>query len=382
MRFRRRSLAAAASAWLAGCTPAPQDGALRATRFDAIPGWSADTLADTLPALKAECRRFALLPADTWLGSSGAAAQAAGRAGQWTPSCAAALSLAPGDAAGARRFYEAWFQPYRIDAPALVTGYYEPEVPGALAPGGAYAVPILARPRDLVQARPSSPGAAAPVGRLQDGRLVPYWTRQELEAGRAGYAARPLLWLQDPADLFLLQVQGAGRVRLADGTVVRVAYDGKNGRPYTPLGRVLVQQGALAENAVSLQSVRAWLAAHPDQARAVMDRNDDYVFFRVVLGADAGDGPPGALGVDLVPGRAAAIDRLALPLGVPLFLDTTDPVDGAPWRRLLLAQDLGSDIVGPARADVFLGAGRAAEQRAARMHQGGTEYILLPRPAL
>jgi membrane-bound lytic murein transglycosylase A len=377
--------ALAGAAMLAGCVPPapPQDGALQAVGFAQIPGWSADALEQTLPALRAQCHRLALLPADTALGGAGLAAEAAGRAGQWSAPCRAALAVDPGDAAGSRRFYEAWFQPYRIGAPALVTGYYEPEVRGALARGGAYQTPLLARPTDLLQSPPppGDPAGKPSVGRLQGGRLVPYWTRAEIEAGQAGQAARPLFWLADPADLFFLQVQGAGRVRLPDGSVIRVGYDGKNGRPYTPIGRVLAGQGAIAPQDVTMQSIRAWLAAHPDQARAVMDRNEDYVFFRVLTDADAGLGPPGALGVDLLAGRTAAVDRHAIPLATPVFLDTTDPVTGAAWRRLLLAQDLGTDIVGPARVDVFLGSGDAAALRAGRMRQAGTQYVLLPRPS-
>ncbi len=350
-------------------------------RFDEIPGWSADALGQTLPALRAECRRLALLPADTALGGAGLAAAAGGRAGQWSAPCQAARSLTPGDAAGARRFYESWFQPYRIDAPALVTGYYEPEVRGALTPGGAYVVPLLARPIDLVQgSRPGEADGRPGVGRLETGRLVPYWSRAEIEAGRAGLAARPLFWLADPVDLFFLQLQGSGRVRLPDGEVVRVGYDGKNGRPYTPIGRVLAEQGALAPQDVTMQSIRAWLAAHPDRAGAVMDRNEDYVFFRVIADADSAMGPPGALGVQLQAGRTAAVDRHAIPLAAPLFVDTTDPLTGQPWQKLLLAQDLGTDIVGPARVDVFFGAGDPAAQQAGRMRQPGMDYLLLPRP--
>ena len=373
-----------ALALLAGCTePVPaQEGRLLLSSFAAIPGWRDDTLAQSLPALHAECRRLAKLSPDTALGGGGLAAQVGGRAGQWAQVCAAA-PLASGDEAGARRFYETWFQPYRIDAPALVTGYYEPEVRGALARGGAYQTPLLARPADLLQSPPPAddPNGSPVVGRLQGGRLVPYWSRAEIEAGRVGDAARPLFWLADPADLFFLQVQGSGRVRLPDGSVMRVAYDGKNGRPYTPIGRVLVERRALAPADVTMQSVRAWLAAYPAQAGGVMDRNADYVFFRVLTDADPGLGPPGALGVELQAGRTAAVDRHAIPLGVPLFVDTTDPVTGAPWRRLVLAQDIGTDIVGPARADVFLGSGALAEQQAGRMRGGGTEYLLLPRPA-
>jgi len=372
-------------ALLTGCVPPPpQDGALHAVGWDRLPGWQSDTLAQTLPALRAECRRLALLPTDTDLGGAGLAAQAGGRAGQWSPACKASRTLLPGDEPAIKRYYEAWFQAYYVAAPALVTGYYEPEVRGALTQGGAYQTPLLARPSDLTATAPppSDPGGPPVTGRPVAGRLLPYWTRAEIEAGRADATARPLVWLADPIDLFFLQIQGSGRVRLPDGTAVRVGYAGKNGRPYTPIGRVLVEQHALAAQDVTMQAIRAWLAAHPAQAHAIMDRNEDYVFFRVLpnaAGVEDAKGPPGALGIDLFAGRTAAIDRRAIPLGAPIFVDTTDPVSGAAWQRLLLAQDIGTDIVGPARTDVFLGAGAAAEQQAGRMHQPGTQYVLLPR---
>ena len=376
--------AAVALALLSGCAqPAAIEGLEPAT-LGTIPGWRQDTLAQTLPALQAGCRRLGQLPPDTVLGGAGLAAQFGGQAGRWATVCTAARSLVPGDEAGARRFYEQWFQPYRIAGQALITGYYEPEVPGALAPGGAYSTPLLARPADLLRGPPpaGNPDGPPSMGRLEHGQMVPYWSRAEIEAGRAGAAARPLLWVAGPADLFLLQVQGAGRIRLADGSVIRVAYDGKNGRPTTPIGRVLIERGALAPADVTMQTIRAWLAVNPGQAGAVMDRNEDYVFFRVLTGADPGLGPPGALGTNLLAGRAAAVDRHAVPLGTPLFIDTTDPVTGALWRRLVLAQDSGTDIVGAARAGLFLGSGGLAEQQAGRMHQAGTAYMLLPRPAL
>jgi membrane-bound lytic murein transglycosylase A len=354
---------------------------LRQVGFDQIPGWSSDDVQQTLPALRAECHRLALLPADTALGGQGLAAEAAGKAGLWTSPCAAATLLTVGDEPGIRRFYELWFQPYQVTAAGLFSGYYEPEVQGSTTRSGAYQTPLLARPTDLVQEAPTpgDPRAQPVVGRRVDGRLVPYWSRADIEAGRIGTAARPLFWLADPVDLFFLQIQGAGRIRLPDGSVARVAYDGKNGRPYTPIGRVLMQNHALAPQDVSMQSIRAWLAAHPAEARQVMDQNEDYVFFRVLPDADAGMGPPGALGVELQPGRTAAVDIHTIPLAAPIFLDTTNPVTGAKWQHLLLAQDLGTDIKGPARTDVFLGAGDAAEQQAGRMRQPGTEYVLLPR---
>ena len=372
------------AALAAGCVrPPPAQDALQPVAFAKVPGWQADTLAQTLPALRAGCRRLAQLPVDTDVGGAGLAAQAGGKAGQWAQPCLAANALTPGDEPSARRFYETWFQPYRINAPALFTGYYEPEVRGALSQGGAYQTPLLARPADLVQSPSLSDDPHGPpvVGRLQSGRLVPYWTRAEIVAGRIGPAARPLFWLADPIDLFFLQLQGAGRIRMPDGAVVRVAYDGKNGRPYTPIGRVLVAQHALAPEAVTMQSIRAWLTAHPAQAPGVMNANEDYVFFRALTGDDTGMGPPGALGVKLSAGRSAAVDRHSIPLGAPIFADTLDPLSGKPWQRLLLAQDTGSDITGAARTDIFFGAGDLAEQEAGRLHAAGTEFVLLPRVA-
>jgi membrane-bound lytic murein transglycosylase A len=159
-----------------------------------------------------------------------------------------------------------------------------------------------------------------------------------------------------------------------------LGFAGSNGRAYTPIGRVLIARHALLPEAVTMQSIRAWLVAHPDQVKSVLDANDRYVFLRLVDDESGAPGPVGALGVDLVPGRAAAVDPHFTPLGSLMVLDTTDPLSRAPWRVLVLAQDLGSDIAGPARVDLFVGAGDAAAARAGAMRQGGTVYLLLPRP--
>jgi membrane-bound lytic murein transglycosylase A len=378
------SLTAAAVVALAGCVSQPlppPTNAMQTVRFDQIPGWSADRQNETWAGLRAECRRLAVLPADTTLGGEGLASDYGGKAGHWSAACTAAVSLTADDTLGVRHFYEAWFQPYKFTAPGLFTGYYEPEVQGSLARDATYAVPLFGRPSDLMQAPPPEDPKAAPrVGRMVEGRLQPYFSRSQIEAGAMGKAATPLLWLRDPVDLFFLQIQGAGRIRLPDGTVTRVGYDGKNGRDYTPIGRVLLQRNALAANEISMQSIKTWLEAHPADAKALMDQNEDYVFFRILTNTDVLAGPPGSLGVDLVAGRSAAVDPHATPLGAPIFVDTTDPVTNAPLRRLLLAQDSGTDIKGPARTDIFFGSGALAEQEAGRMHQPGTEYLLLPRP--
>jgi membrane-bound lytic murein transglycosylase A len=379
------SLATIVAALLCGCVelPAPPEPLLLETvRFDQIPGWGTDRLAESFAGVRADCQRLALLPPDTALGGQGLSADYGGKAGQWAATCAAALQLTANDLAGIRGFYESRFQPYRVRAAGLFTGYYEPEVEGARTQGRGFTVPLLARPVGLVQmpAPGHDPGAPPEVGRLTGGRLVPYWTRAEIEAGAMGSAARPLLWLRRAADLFFLQVQGSGRVRLPDGSVLRVGYDGKNGRAYTPIGGVLVAENALAPADVSMQTIKAWLLAHPAEAKAVMDRNDDYVFFRLLPTTDSSLGPPGALGVDLAAGRSVAIDPHYLPLAAPVFLDTKDPLTGEAWQHLTLAQDFGTDIKGPARADIFFGFGATAEQNAGHMHQAGTLYLLLPRP--
>ena len=379
------SVAAFAAAVLAGCVQqpvAPSQAILQTVRFDQIPGWSADRQSETLLGLRAECRRLALLPSDTALGGEGMASTYGGKAGHWSAACSAAAALTANDADGARSFYQSWFQPYRLSVSGLFTGYYEPEVQGARSPDATHSVPLYARPSDLVQEPPSSDDPKGPprVGRMENGHLKPYFSRAEIEAGAIGKAALPLLWLRDPVELFFLQIQGAGRVSLPDGSVVRVGYDGKNGRAYTPIGRLLLERNALAATDINMQSIKAWLEAHPADAKSVMDQNEDYVFFRILTDTDVLAGPPGALGVALVAGRSAAVDPHAIPLGALIFVDTTDPITSAPLRRLLLAQDSGTDIKGAARTDIFFGFGALAEQEAGRMHQSGTEYLLLPRP--
>lgn len=375
----------AAAVLLAGCQPPaapPEAGtqaapALTEAAFTDLPGWREDALAELLPALRLQCRRLALLPGDTPLGGEGLAETYGGRAGQWSEACAAARDLATTE--DVRGFLEHWFTPYRVTAAVKVTAYFEPVLAGSRTHVGAFQVPVYGRPADLVPGEGVDGQGRTLLGRRVDGAFVPYFTRAEIEAGALGAAARPLLWLRDPVDLFFAQVQGAALVELPDGGRVRLAFDGRNGRPYTPIGRVLVERGALAADAVSMQSVRAWLDAHPAEARAVMDRNESYVFFRLAADADPSLGPPGAMGVALTPGRSAAVDKRYLPLGAPLFVATRVP-DGRDWRHTVLAQDLGSAIEGRGRLDLFFGTGAPAAAWAGGMRAAGDVWVLLPRP--
>ncbi len=213
-------------------------------------------------------------------------------------------------------------------------------------------------------------------GRVEAGQLKPYATRAEIERGALAKRDLELFWVDDPVDAFFLHIQGSGRIRLPDGAVARIGYDGQNGRPYVPIGRILAERGALARDDVSMQTIRAWLAAQPGEAAALMDENPSYVFFRELTG----EGPVGAQGVVLTAGRSLAVDRTFLPLGVPLWLDLDDPKEGnGKLRRLVVAQDTGGAIRGPVRGDLFWGFGPEAAERAGMMKDRGTYYLLLPR---
>jgi membrane-bound lytic murein transglycosylase A len=401
MRLRfRRALAALAVLSLSACVTQPptkvvQHGlSLSPVGFEALPGWAQDHHAQAMPALLSGCAALLSAPFDQKLGGQGQAEALGGSAGQWRAVCLAARAVPPGDDAAARAFFEANFQPYAVadaaGSPAdrvkgLYTGYYEPEVAGSRTSGRGYNTPLLGRPVDLVQVDLGDffddlKGRRL-VGRVADGRLQPYWDRGAIETGALAGKRLELLWLADPIDAFFLQIQGSGRVRLPDGKVVRVTYAAQNGRPYVPIGRVLADKGQIPLDQVSMQSIRAWLAAHPQDAQSVMDQNPSYVFFRELNELRPNDGPPGALGVPLTPGRSIAVDRQYIPLGAPVWISTTDPLDSSPLQRLMLAQDVGGAIRGPARADLFFGWGQDAEERGGRMHAPGTEYVLLPRAA-
>ncbi len=350
--------------------------ALSPASFADLPGWSADAPLAAAEALRRSCARIEDLPAGQPMGRDGIA----GTAGDWLGPCGALREVS--DDAGARAYFETWFRPWRASDGAaregLFTGYCEAELAGSLERDAADPVPIYARPADLVSI--DLGGFASDLegrrvwGRLDGARIVPYWTRAEIEAGRLGDAVKPLLWVADPIDAHILSIQGSGRVRLASGEFVRVGFDGTNGRDFVGLSRILIDAGKLAADQADMPMVRDWLEAHRDQAKALMDRNPRYVFFRRL----GGDGPVGAEGVVLTPGRSLAVDPRYIPLGIPIYLATTAP-DGSPLHRLMVAQDTGAAIKGAVRGDVFWGAGETAFQSAGRMKSRGAYFPLLPR---
>lgn len=382
----RRVFAALALAGLAACAPravvpppappAPKLALAPAVVAD-LPGWTQDRHAEFLPALARSCARLARLPDDRDLGL-------AGRARDWRDVCAAAARIAPGDHAAARMFLETSFRAFAIADEAsgpegLFTGYYEPDLRGSQTRQGRYTIPLHARPADLVtvdlgEFRPELRGQRV-AGAVQNGALRPYAARDRINAGALDGRTDVLVWVDDPVDAFFLEIQGSGRVTLPDGRVLRLGFAAQNGHPYVAIGRTLIERGALTRENVSMQSIRAWLAANPAEARAVMETNPSYVFFRVL----EGDGPLGSEGVALTPGRSLAVDRAFLPMGVPVWLDAEDPLDpSARVRRAMMAQDTGGAIRGVVRGDVFWGSGNDAAERAGRMRARGRYWLLLP----
>jgi membrane-bound lytic murein transglycosylase A len=317
--------------------------------FSDLGGWAADDPAPALAAFRRSCRVLARAPGGEALGRDGFA----GTAAQWAEACAAA----PKSPAAARAYFERWFRPYRIvmdgAADGLFTGYFEPEYRGSATRSQRYRAPLYAPPPSGAEAGPS---------------------RAEIEAGALAGRGLEWLWLADPVDAFFLHVQGSGRVRLEDGRVLRVGYAGNNGHDYVAIGRVLIERGDIPREEISMQSIRAWLAAHPAEAPGIMNANPRYIFFRAI----EGEGPIGAQGVALESGRSLAVDPAFLPYGAPLWLETVDP-DGQALRRLVIAQDTGGAIRGAVRGDLFWGAGADAAAKAGRMKSRGGYAILLPK---
>jgi membrane-bound lytic murein transglycosylase A len=342
----------------------PLQARLERVAFAQLPGWDKSDSGAALQSFHRACAVLAHRDPGDSMGY-------AGTAGDWQAAC----NSAAGDS---RHFFESQFTPYRITGAALFTGYYEPQISGSHSRHGAFQTPVYGLPTDLVSA---DLGAFIPklkgehiAGRLEDQKLVPYASRAEIDAN--GLSTAPILfWCDDPVALFFLQIQGSGRVRFDDGGMARVAFAGVNGRAYTAIGRALIEQGALTRENVSLSTIKAWLYAHPQLARAVMEVDQSYVFFQEAPIGDAQLGSPGTLGVALTPLASLAVDARIHPLGAPFFVVAKGP-DAI--STLMVAQDTGGAIRGAARADLFFGFGAKAESRAGAMKENGSLYVLLP----
>ena len=347
--------------------PSPQTRSYELQDWPALPDWNNDNLAEALPAFLLSCNVLKTTA-------------------EWALACAAAAQIHGADPMAARQFFESAFVPWLVHnaeggTEGLVTGYYEPLLHGSRVFGRTYRYPIYGVPPDLLvidlaESNPDLKGIRL-RGRMQDKKVVPYYTRSEIERGRAPLRGREILWVDDPIELFFLHVQGSGRVRLPGGETVRIGFAEHNGHPYKSIGKVLVERGELAADKASMQGIKQWAARNPNRMAALLQLNPAYVFFREL--PDSPLGPIGALGVPLTPGRSIAVDAMATPLGTPVFLSTSSPLSTRPLNRLVVAQDTGSAIKGAVRADFFWGFGDEAGQSAGRMRQSGRMWILYPR---
>ena len=357
---------------LSGCAlfRPPEPGIGKPLDWSDIPEWEADRHAEAWPALLQTCR-------------------ARGGKSDWQSICEAAAQQDPDDEA-ARQFFERWFVPHRVhgakrENTGLITGYYEPLLHGSYERSERFRYPLFGRPDslliiDLGDRFPSLKDQRV-RGRLVGNRVVPYFTREEIDGTESSpLSGNEILWLDDPNELFFLHIQGSGRVQLDTGEVIGVGYADQNGHPYRAIGRDLVERGELAIEEVTLFSIRRWLNEHPDQAQELLFENPSYVFF--VLREAPEKGPVGSLNVPLTPVRSLAIDPKLVNLGVPIWLDTHYPGDeNRPLRRLVMAQDTGGAIKGNLRADLFWGHGEEAERQAGAMKSRGSMVVLLPRTA-
>ncbi len=352
---------------------APATGRARwvAVPWSELPGWDGDRSSEAWGALWRSCER------------PGA---------DWRQLCAQLLLAGPpADDAALRQWLMRHLQPYRIEAAdaagtaaadGLITGYYEPLIDASRTPVGAYRVPLYGVPPDLASRKP-------------------YWTRQQIDtmpAAQAALRGREIAYVADPLDALVLQIQGSGRLRLVDPAAapttvaasslpgvaaslsqVRVAYAGHNDQPYRSVGRWLIDQGELRADQASWPAIRDWTRRNPKRINELLWSNPRFVFFREEGLNDPDIGPRGAQGVPLTPQRSIAVDPRSVPYGTPIWLDTTEPLSSSPLRRLVVAQDTGSAIVGAVRADFFWGAGAVAEQQAGRMKQRLRMWALWPQ---
>ncbi len=353
------------------------------TTYRNLPGWVEDDQNAALQAFKKSCIAIMRMNPNKPFSPS---FPDSGNVLAWQTICQAANMLQQSDARTARDFFEYWFEPYRVEnnfnPNGLFTGYYLPSIHASLTKDQRFATPIYAMPADLYKIKLNlfhpEFGNKTLTGKLTNNILTPYPDRAAIESGILGNNARILAWADNPIDIFFAQIQGSAVVELSNHEKFLIGYAGDNGRPYTAIGKVLLAKGYLEKNAVSMESIRAWLNTHPDQVKAILNQNASYVFFNIIKNGEA----LGTQHVPLTSRRSLAVDTHYIPLGVPVWLNTTLPrkLPGNDFfQQLLIAQDTGGAIKGIVRGDVFWGEGEEAAYTAGYMKSRGQYWILLPR---
>jgi len=356
------------------------DTVLEPTSFAALDGWDADDHAAALATFRASCQPILKRRARAMMGRH------FDEALRHVCDRLAKLPTKMDDAA-AKHFFEENFRPVRItrlgEEAGFITGYYEPEVEGRRTANEEFTVPIYRQPGGIVAKLRAAVGKL--VRRRIGRRIAGSLERAAIEDGALQGRGLELCWLKDPVDAFFIHIQGSARVRLEDGKLLRINYDAGNGFPYTPVGRILIERGIIPREQMSMDAIRAYFAEEPDEAREIMRMNKSYVFFREVTGLPADAEPAGAQGVRLVRGRSIAIDKAIHTYGTPFWIEAELPIDSEQpttrFRRLMVAQDTGGAIVGPARADIYFGAGVDAGTVSGRLRHPGNFYMLVPKEA-
>ncbi|RUR19292.1 hypothetical protein ELY21_05280 [Legionella sp. km535] len=368
--------------WLESPKPA-----FRQVNFNQLPGWEAAEFKKSLTAFQTSCRAFIKQDPERVVGTNQIDLQAK----DWQPACQAALKLNPVSEKSAKLFFQKWFSPVEFydgePVKGLFTGYYMPLLKGSYKKSDEFSVPLYELPSNLMTIDLglfiSHMKNRKLVGRISGNKMVPFYTREEINKGAIKDTAKVLLWIQSPIDRLFLEIQGSGIVELEDGSRVFVGYDGQNGAPYTAIAGVLIKKGIMTKHNASMQAIKRYLEAHPKEMDKILNKNKSFVFFRKL----SLDGALGSQGVALTPGYSLAIDREWIPMGAPLWLSTTrpdskDPNVNKPMQRLMIAQDTGGAIRGKVRGDVFWGGGEKATLIAGHMKNEGHYWLLLPRHAV
>ena len=347
--------------------PKPPEKPLQAADWSDLPGWNDDDPGATFTALLASCRSLE-------------------RQAHWQPVCNSARSVDDKSAAALRVWFEAQFRPWVLVNPdgsrtGLITGYYEPILKGSRRQSRGYAHPVFGPPEDMIVVELAELYPELKHlrlrGRVEGRKLVPYYSRAEWAPQESKRSPEALLWIDDPIDLFFMQIQGSGQVQLADGSRVRLNYADQNGHPYRSIGRWLIERGELKAEQASMQGIKNWARANPGRLTELLNANPSLVFFREL--PVEGSGPQGAMGLALTPERSLAVDPRHVPLGAPIWLATTRPNSEQALTRLMLGQDTGGAIRGVVRADFYWGSGVEAGNQAGKMRQQGRMWVLLPR---
>ncbi|TIR17637.1 MAG: transglycosylase [Mesorhizobium sp.] len=351
--------------------------------FDDLLGWSEDDHAAAFAAFRRSAFHAPIKPYRT--GSLGIDFNA------FAEAYAEARAVSTPNRSEARSFFERHFVPMLVSAENgsdLVTGFYEPEVEASPVRTGRFTVPLLSRPADLIDIddsnRPAGMDPYLAFARRTDDAPVEYFDRGEIERGTLLGQNLEIAWLAEKVDAFFVHVQGAARLKMTDGRLIRVTYAAKSGQRFTGPGKILSELGEIPLEKVTMQSIRAWFKAHPERVDETLWQNRSYIFFREAAVDDAALGPIAAAKVPLTPGRSVAVDRLLHTFGTPFYIDapTLTAFDQKPFRRLMIAQDTGSAITGPARGDLFAGSGDAAGEIAGVVRNAADFYALVPRALL